>query len=315
MKLLLLGVVALGLASAACQQCPDGNKGDSLFCHGASCAADENVCSGACSNPMSDRDNCGKCGMQCGDGLVCSFGVCAAGCDNGLVNCGGSCVDPSMDKANCGGCGATDTAHVCTPDETCNNGVCGCATTDIVCAGTCTNPQTSSTHCGASGDCGAGHAGTMCAQNEACVAGGCISKLIYRGSLPAGTGRWMYAATLGIDGANNDCAAHWPGSAICPFNKLMAASVKGETVNAVDYNNNPVTEWWMDQNTVGEGRCISNADMAPWTYATADQGHVGRHVTLDRATGVISAAPVLETIGTGCNINRFVACCSLVVAP
>ena len=311
----MIRVVLLGLALlAACQQCPDGNSGDSLYCHAASCAADEQVCAGACSNPMSDRDNCGKCGMQCGDGLVCSFGQCVAGCDNGLVNCGGSCVDPNMDKNNCGGCGAMDSSHVCAPDESCNDGTCGCAATDIVCAGTCTNPMTSVTHCGASGDCLGGKGGQMCGSNEGCLNGTCTSKLIYRGSLPASPGRWQYAGKLGVPGAQDDCAMHWPGSDLCTYEKLSAAAQKGETINATDYNGNPVTEWWMEINMAGEGRCQNNVEMLPWTYGTADQGHVGRHVTLDRTTGAVSQ-PILETIGTGCNINRFVACCSIVTAP
>jgi hypothetical protein len=319
MRFLLLGVMALGLASAGCQACPDGNKGNSLFCHGASCAADETICAGACSNLQSDRDNCGQCGMQCGDGLVCSFGACAEGCAGGLVNCGGNCVDETMDTRNCGGCGTTDTTHVCALSETCNNGVCGCAATDITCAGVCTNPATSNTNCGASGTCAGTNAGTMCQANEACLAGTCTSKLIYRGSLPGGTGRWQYQATLGLNGAIADCAAHWPGSTVCTYAKLLAASTKAtpETLNATDYNGVAVAQWWMDDPTITagtEGRCMSNADQAPWTYATADQGHVGSHVVLTPGTGAISAQ-TLETIGTGCNQIRNVPCCSIVTAP
>ena len=228
----------------------------------------------------------------------------------------GSCVDLATDTGNCGGCGATDTTHVCTPDQSCNNGTCGCAATDSVCNGQCTNPLTDTMFCGATGDCLGGNAGVMCGANQACLNGTCVSTLIYRGSLPAKTGRWDYLNMLGLNGANADCEAHWPGSAVCTYQKLLAASTKAvpETTNAVDYNNVPVTDWWIDDPTaLGTQRCQSNADAIPWSYGTADQGHVGKYVTLTPATGAISA---LTTEGLpSCNKTRFVACCSIVTAP
>jgi hypothetical protein len=304
---------------AACDNCPDGNASDSVYCHAASCAAEETVCAGACSNLMSDRDNCGTCGNQCGDGLVCSLGACVEGCDNGLAACGGACVDQATDTNNCGGCGVDDSSHVCTPDQMCNAGTCGCGPNDIVCNGTCTNPNTSQSFCGASGACDGANVGTECTDQEACVNGTCTSKLIYRGSLPATTGRWQFQATLGVDGANMDCDMHWPGTEVCTYEKLLSASMKtpAETINATDYNGVAVTSWWMhDPAGTGEGRCTSNADMEPWTYATQDQGHVGNSVTLaDAATGEISALDT-PTPGTpSCNQLRSVPCCSKVTAP
>ncbi len=316
MRLLLLAFGSLFLILAACQACPDGNAENSVYCHAASCAENESICAGACANMQSDRDNCGACGTQCGDGLVCSFGQCLEGCADGLVNCGGGCVDLAMDRNNCGGCGATDSARVCTPDQNCNNGTCGCGAVEIVCNGMCTNPMTSVTYCGASGTCAGGAVGTTCTSEEACLNGTCTSKLIYRGSLPANTGRWQYQAMLGISGANADCAAHWPGTAICPYDKLLAASLKAtpETINATDYNASPVTTWWIDDPAAPGGqRCIGNADAIPWSYATADQGHVGKYATLTRATGQISAL-ILDVLPS-CNQNRFVPCCSLLTAP
>lgn len=316
MRHLVFGLLLFGVfVSHGCQSCPDGNADNSLYCH-ATCATGETVCGGACSNLMADRDNCGACGTQCGDGLVCSAGACVEGCAAGLVNCAGSCVDTATDKANCGGCSADDSVHLCAADETCNNGTCGCGPDDIVCNGVCTNPDTSQMYCGASGSCTGANAGEMCDGNEACLNGQCVSKLIYRGSLPATTGRWTYMGMLGLNGANADCAAHWPGSAVCTYDKLLAASTKTipETTNATDYNNVPVTEWWVDDAAaLGTQRCQSNADAIPWSYATADQGHVGKYVTLTAATGAISA---LTTEGLpSCNKNRFVACCSIITAP
>ena len=307
MRIVALVLFAL---TAACQSCPDGNAGDSLFCHAANCRAEEAVCAGACSNPMNDRDNCGRCGNRCGDGLVCSFGQCVEGCDNGLVNCAGSCVDVASDPNHCMTCGNT-----CTSDQSCITGACGCKANEVTCGGVCTDPATNKMNCGAKADCMGANAGTQCSAIQACVNGGCLFTTVYRGSLPATTGRWTFQGMLGLNGANAACAAAFPGSAICPYSKLMMAQAKGELTNAVDTANNPVTEWWIDDPAaVNDLRCASNADMIPWSYATADQGHVGKFVQLNRPAGTIGAV-ITAALGNGCNINRFVPCCSINVAP
>ena len=68
-----------------------------------------------------------------------------------------------------------------------------------------------------------------------------------------------------------------------------------------------------DPLALGTLRCQNNVDQIPWSYATADQGHVGKYVTLTAATGAISQ---LETgVLPSCNGTRHVACCSTIVAP
>lgn len=313
----LLVAISVSVAFVAgCETCPDGNAGDSLFCHAGDCAAGESVCGGVCSNMMTDRDNCGRCGNQCGDGLVCSGGTCVEGCDNGQVSCSGACVDTQTDEANCGGCGTSGPQFMCDAAETCTAGACACAAPSVVCAGECTDPMTSTMHCGASGDCMGGNAGTACMANEGCVGGQCVSRLIYRGSLRATPGRWTYQGMLGLNGANAECNLRWPGSQVCSYDKLMMASTRAvpETINATDYMGNAVASWWIDDPNAPSGqRCQSNQDMIPWSYGTADQGHVGKYVTLTPATGAIT------TLQTGvlpsCNGSRHVACCSTVVAP
>jgi hypothetical protein len=302
MKLFAMVAVSLGALLGGCQ---GASLGD--------CAQSEAVCGSVCADLSSDRDNCGECGNACGDGLVCGGGTCMTGCDNGLEACGGACVDTATDPNNCGGCGASDPANQCAADEVCSNGTCGCAAPKVTCGGTCTDPKTSNQFCGATGDCTGANAGETCGANEACLDGTCTSTLIYRGSLPAGTGRWQYNGTLGIAGANALCEQHWPGSQICTYDKLLAASQKtpAETLNATDFNGAAVTSWWVDDPAVTEGRCTSNADAIPWSYATADQGHVGKYVDLTPGTGAVSA--FLTGTLPSCNQNRNVACCSTTV--
>lgn len=312
-------------ATAGCQDCPDGDAEGSLFCHGASadlgCGAGEGVCNNVCTALQSDRDNCGTCGNACGDGLVCSGGQCTELCSSGLADCGGSCVDQSTDEANCGGCGSTDTSAVCDPDQTCTAGVCACAAPQLVCGGTCVDPRASNMYCGASADCMGANDGVMCAANEGCLGGVCTTKLVYRGSLVPDNGVWDYNGVSGLVGANAACAAAFPGTSVCRYDDpnppygLVQAAAKGDTINARDTANNPVTSWWVDINVAGDGRCINNAGQLPWTYGTADQGHYGRHVTLTAATGAISVIATGSTTISPCSTPRNVPCCSNFVAP
>ncbi len=307
-----LAYLVVSCALLSCQTCPDGNATNSLFCHGADCLAEESVCGGACSNLQNDRDNCGSCGNACGDGLVCSFGQCVEGCDNGLVRCGDVCVDVASDAENCMTCGNTCSAA---QNQSCTEGVCGCTSDEITCSGACTDPQTSRDHCGASGDCLGDNAGEVCDAGATCIGGQCLFATIYRGSLPASTGRWNYQGMLGIDGANADCEAHFPGSAICTFAKMELAEAKGELVNAVDYNNVPVVEWWIDDPTaIGPDRCQNQAaENIPWTYETAHLANGGKFVNFDRPNGQIG--PLMPAVVPSCNSPRFVSCCSINIAP
>lgn len=53
--------------------------------------------------PLSDRNNCGGCGVVCPGGQACDNGGC---CPLGLAFCPGvGCVDTSNDENHCGGCG------------------------------------------------------------------------------------------------------------------------------------------------------------------------------------------------------------------
>lgn len=326
MRCAQLFILAILLAATAgCQDCPDGDVDGSLFCQGAqlSCGPGEGTCSNVCTALQSDRDNCGTCGNACGDGLVCSQGQCTERCNGGLTDCGGNCVNQNTDEANCGGCGATDTLAVCDQDQTCTAGVCACSAPQLVCGGTCVDPRSSSMFCGATMDCTGANDGVMCAANEGCLGGVCTTKLVYRGSLVPDNGVWDFAGMPGLAGANAACNAAFPGTSVCKYDDpnppygLVQAAAKGDTVNARDNAVPPnlVTQWWIDINVAGDGRCINNAGQVPWTYGTADQGHYGRHVNVTSATGAISAIVTGSTALSACSVPRNVPCCNNFVAP
>jgi hypothetical protein len=142
-------------------------------------------CGGQCIDEYSDSENCGACGLSCGQNTVCveqscglpgfgcggDAGPCAAGstCDSsgcfptsctGLDNgapclfgicCEQQCVDPQTDPDNMGGCGMS-VAIAAGHSATCN-----------VCIDFATNPQ----NCGKCGfACGAG---------QTCIGGNCSS--------------------------------------------------------------------------------------------------------------------------------------------
>jgi hypothetical protein len=130
------------------------------------CAAPQVLCNGVCTNIDSDRNHCGMCSVQCGDGTVCTGGRCAATC-GALATCpsgdGGPsyCANTITDNANCGGCGET-----CVAGTVCSNGTCaltcGALTTCSPDAGTpyCANTATDNANCGTCGHiC---QAGTVC---------------------------------------------------------------------------------------------------------------------------------------------------------
>ncbi|URE35350.1 Stigma-specific protein, Stig1 [Musa troglodytarum] len=64
-------------------------------------------CKNHCRNVLSDRNNCGACGVRCGFGQLC---------------CKGKCTAVAYDVDNCGNCGT-----VCQPGLRCEYGSCGYA--------------------------------------------------------------------------------------------------------------------------------------------------------------------------------------------
>jgi hypothetical protein len=141
---------------------PEGSS-DEIVCNHLDDDCDGDTDEGFAEGFDSDPENCGDCGVTCGD--IC---------------CGGACVNSASDEANCGDCGvACDTGElcdggqcecggdVCVGDETCDatRGACRCGNI-AACEGTET-----CTVDGGVGTCDC--AGEVCAANEVCDGTGC----------------------------------------------------------------------------------------------------------------------------------------------
>ena len=129
---------------------------------GGTCTYPDQICGNTCTNTASDPANCGYCGNQCANGLVCTSSSCVQGCTAPLVACSGTCVDTTSDSNNCGSCG-----HVCTNGQVCNGGACGspCPDGSTFCGTTCTDLGNDARNCGG--------CAITCAAGEACQAGLC----------------------------------------------------------------------------------------------------------------------------------------------
>ncbi|AKU95693.1 Tryptophan synthase alpha chain [Labilithrix luteola] len=172
-----------GGPDAAIAMCPA--NGD------AGCPAPYGTCNGSaqCSTDLSsDFNNCGGCGISCGQGAgsstpksnpwvyfygmipACVGGQCTATCDTSTYpyyrDCNGyagdGCeIDVQSDVNNCGACG-----NVCPAGTPCVAAQCGCPTdAPDFCSGRCFDLKKEHDNCGA--------CGTQCSYTQVCVDGKC----------------------------------------------------------------------------------------------------------------------------------------------
>ncbi|MFO0653229.1 MAG: hypothetical protein U0326_43820, partial [Polyangiales bacterium] len=124
---------------------------------GLVCPSPLAACGGRCTDPRTDRENCGACGRFCGAANVCQNGACVPDCTAGETLCmtaatgdaGASlrCVSLQTSRENCGACGTA-----CGRDQVCTGGVC-----TFMCTGT-------TTECMGAADMDAGTSGRYCAE-------------------------------------------------------------------------------------------------------------------------------------------------------
>ena len=79
---------------------------------------------GICTDPLTDEENCGRCGSTCDSSEYCNLGTCSPRqpgfpCGPGMYYCSGVCTDFFNDEENCGGCD-----YRCDEGESCCNGSC-----------------------------------------------------------------------------------------------------------------------------------------------------------------------------------------------
>lgn len=125
----------------------------------------------------------------------------------------------------------------------------------------------------------------------------------FQGALLKTTGRFTYQATVGITGADAECAVQYAGTHACTYAELQIAEAAGDLVGAQDTGGNSVTAFW----AIDSGR--PNADQCTvsvaWDYATAHTGQFADTVTLDNGTGALGPF----TTGSFCLQQRWVGCC------
>lgn len=156
----IAGVALAGLSAGLIGACggkvgsdivtPDASADDvidsSVLDAGSGCAPSQTRCGAVCTNPASDPNNCGMCGVQCGAKKFCSSGKCQDSCVPPAKQCGALCTDTNTDSQNCGMCGVA-----CGVKYHCEAAKCTltCGPGETLCNGTeCANFKTDPNHCG-----------------------------------------------------------------------------------------------------------------------------------------------------------------------
>jgi hypothetical protein len=141
------------------------------------CPPGGTLCGEVCVDTVTDRTNCGACGVTCAFAVACVDGRCDDGnCPAGRVRCGAACVDPRASAEHCGGCGNPCDRGVACVDGACASGV--CLPGFVRCGRDCAELSADARHCGA---CGA-----ACAAGQGCVEGRCVASMCREGLVQCG---------------------------------------------------------------------------------------------------------------------------------
>ena len=127
------------------------------------CNSPSIVCGTTCTDITSDSNNCGGCGIKCGQQQKCSSEHCinTNTCNSPLTKCGTDCTLLSQDPFNCGKCNNPCGEY----GEGCQNSQCVCVPWAISCSGKCVDPSTDSNNCNG--------CGKMCPLGQLCFNGVC----------------------------------------------------------------------------------------------------------------------------------------------
>ncbi len=126
---------------------------------------------------------------------------------------------------------------------------------------------------------------------------------LFQGALVRTNGRFTYQGTIGIDGANAECATQFPGTHACTLAELRTAAAAGDLLGAKDTGGSTVDSFWaIDPSRDDRAQCHTNV---PWDYTTAHTGHFADLVTLTNATGQLSDLQE----GKICATQHRVGCC------
>jgi hypothetical protein len=136
----------------------DPDAGQSCLDGVCVCSDPLRECAGKCTDLLTDEQNCGECGTNCGEGNACVAGECV--CNEGTEECGDGCVDVLTDTDNCGSCDFT-----CGAGQTCSGGQCLCEGGGVACGSDCVDTTSDEANCG---ECG-----TVCGSSQTCVGGDC----------------------------------------------------------------------------------------------------------------------------------------------
>jgi len=83
------------------------------------CPSDRHICGTNCTDIITDRTNCGACGVSCSSSQICQQGNCMDQCSYGEINCFDGCHNLEYDAQNCGTCG-----NSCPVGLECNKSIC-----------------------------------------------------------------------------------------------------------------------------------------------------------------------------------------------